>query len=210
MTEFTNLEDFLRKNGIQVSIIEHDINRKFGRFYPMEYKSSGFPNDKCHVIKISYPCGEPYDTKANMQGEVLVRSDQKKWTSYVETDGWIVIKNDVYREEVLWWFCYGDKPTVREALGFTFRDFQFLYDIFSASGPENLSYDTKDADDVITLFKALEEMGGEWTWEQREQQIDVWYRMCKLHNRLYGCLDNGGLGKEKFEQLKEILENKEY
>lgn len=127
--------------------------------------------------------------------------------------GLIVINGMCHTEEILWWFSFGNKPTPVEALYNIFTEFQFLEEHFKDSEYSSLSFDTENSYNAITLWQALEEAGETNNWEERERVLEVWTRIEKLYHRMdsdYGAMfiqDSEGLGKQRFNELKELLNN---
>lgn len=49
------VEQWMIDNGVEVTIIEHDIYKDFGRFEPICYKPKRIsPDAGCYIIKMSY------------------------------------------------------------------------------------------------------------------------------------------------------------
>lgn len=215
MSEITN---WLKENGIEITIIPHDINKKFGSFNPKNYHLKCFKNDGCYIIKFSYPTIKDVCYSIDdFDGIDPIKYTGDKWNYSIKNwkdcktwqEGYIKIGDNFYDEEILWWFSFGAEPTVEQALYNVFNDFCFLEEIFMCSNNE-MDFDPCDTDDAIKLFKALQVEGEVTDWEELEKTLTVHEKTYKLYQRFREPWDimfseySTGIGEEKFEELKQL------
>ena len=225
-----NIGRELMKLGIKVTIIPHDINTPFGRFTPKEYQPLNMPNDKCYIVKFSYPAIEGknvgYMHKDELDGAKPVRyTSPTEWKHSVEPrienqykrtdgihEGLIPMGEFLYPEEILWWFSFGNKPTIYEALYNIFRDFEVLENAFEIDKWSTGGFDLDNIFELSKIFKELEMLPSSFkSWDELERQHEIWYRVTKLYARIklpfgYMFVQNStGLGASNYLQLKEFI-----
>ena len=220
-------EESLADLGIEVTIIPHDINEKINHFNPLNYVPKGFTEEvQCNIIKISFPnknVVEFDEVKEHFDGVTPHRCKHDGWKTSpqpnhnnYDAEGFIKLDDGYYEEEVVWYFHYGNNPSVQDVFTSLFYDFDILEQAFfekhlGKAHSESVFIDQNSLDDTITLYKALEFE----TIDIKEVKstMDTWYRIGKLYNRLRVgekggySQHNDGMGIERYYAFEELVKN---